>query len=277
MTTLLIYTDLDGTLLDHHTYRFQPAQASLQSLKAFSIPCIINTSKTFAELITLRQALHHQDPFVVENGSAVYLPKSLSIEPLFIEKEALEDCGDYWRKAFGPTRARLIELTQDKQAHYAFTRFSNMTQQDLMTLTGLDSKSAEQAMQREFTEPMVWADSNLALNTLREALAPFDVQIQKGGRFAHLMGKACDKANAMRWLTSFYKQKDHVAITTVALGDGENDVGMLSEADIPVVVRSPVHDAPSIPNRSDAWLTDGYGPEGWAQAINSLLTKRGLL
>ena len=65
MTTLLIFTDLDGTLLDHHTYSFQPAKAAMQALKTFSIPCVINTSKTFVELIALREELNHQDAFMV--------------------------------------------------------------------------------------------------------------------------------------------------------------------------------------------------------------------
>ncbi|MBR7889222.1 HAD-IIB family hydrolase [Marinomonas sp. A79] len=273
MTTLLLFTDLDGTLLDHHTYSFQPAKATLESLKTFAIPCVINTSKTFAELLSLRQALEHQGPFIVENGSAVYLPKNffLNIE------ETLEDCGDYWRKSFGPHRDQLIELTNDKHDSYDFQRFSDMTCQELISITGLDEKSATQAMQREFTEPMVWNDSKQALNTLRDQLAPFDVQVQKGGRFAHLMGKQCDKANAMQWLIEVYEQQSDEPINTMALGDGENDIGMLSKADVPVVVRSPVHAPPEIPHRSDAWLTDGYGPEGWAQAVDLWLTKHGIL
>ena len=31
---LLIFTDLDGTLLDHHSYSFQGAEESLQRLRA---------------------------------------------------------------------------------------------------------------------------------------------------------------------------------------------------------------------------------------------------
>ncbi|ETX11911.1 mannosyl-3-phosphoglycerate phosphatase [Marinomonas ushuaiensis DSM 15871] len=272
MTSLLVFSDLDGTLLDHHTYSFDAARSALQSLKTFSIPCVINTSKTFKELIILRDELGHQDPFIVENGSAVYIPKHLS---LFID-EPLEDCGDYWLKAFGPTRKTLIELTNDQTEKYTFKRFSDMSYQDLMSITGLGEENAKLAMQREFTEPMLWNDSNLALNALRQHLDQFDVQIQKGGRFSHLMGKHCDKANAMLWLTDVYESQADEKITTMALGDGENDIGMLSKADIPVVIRSPVHAPPEVPNRSDAWLTDAYGPEGWAQAINLVLSKQGI-
>ncbi|MGJ8646938.1 MAG: HAD-IIB family hydrolase [Marinomonas colpomeniae] len=273
MTSLLVFSDLDGTLLDHHTYSFEPALVALQSLKTLSIPCVINTSKTFHELISLRKELNHQDPFIVENGSAVYIPKHLSL----VIDETLEDCGDYWLKAFGPKRDKLIELTNDQKDYYTFTRFSDMTYQDLMSVTGLDEANAKMAMQREFTEPMLWTDSNLALSKLREHMAQFDIQIQKGGRFSHLMGKHCDKANAMLWLTEVYASQNDEKLITMALGDGENDIGMLSKADIPVVIRSPVHAPPEVPNRSDAWLTDAYGPEGWAQAIDLVLSKQGIM
>ncbi|BFM47931.1 HAD-IIB family hydrolase [Marinomonas sp. THO17] len=275
MTSLLIFTDLDGTLLDHHTYSFAPAKSAMLSLKTFAIPCIINTSKTFHELLSLRKELNHLDPFIVENGSAVYIPKQLGLDI----QEPLEDVGEYWLKTFGPKRKELIHMTDDQLDQYTFQRFSDMSVDDLIRVTGLSEENAKLAMQRQFTEPMLWTDSNQALQSLREHLKPFGVQIQKGGRFSHLMGEKCDKANAMLWLTKLYQDQllEDQELITMALGDGENDIGMLSKADIPVVIRSPVHVPPEIPNRSDAWLTDDYGPKGWAQAINQVLEKQGIL
>ncbi|AEF55091.1 HAD-IIB family hydrolase [Marinomonas posidonica] len=275
MTSLLIFTDLDGTLLDHHTYSFEPAKSAMLSLKTFAIPCVINTSKTFHELLPLRKALNHLDPFIVENGSAVYIPKALGLDI----QEPLEEAGDYWLKAFGPNREELIRMTENQRENFTFQPFSDMSVDQLIKLTGLSQENAKLAMQREFTEPMVWTDSNQALQAFRDYLEPYGVQIQKGGRFSHLMGKECDKANAMLWLKAQYQSQhlDDELITTMALGDGENDIGMLSKADIPVVIRSPVHAPPEVPNRSDAWLTDDYGPKGWAQAINQVLIKHGIL
>lgn len=273
MARLIVFSDLDGTLLDHHTYSFQPALRAFQALRTFDIPCILNTSKTFAELIKLRQDLRHQDPFIVENGAAVYIPKHLAIDC----EEALEDHGDFWVKAFGPDRNSLNTLMDSVKSQYTFQRFSEMTCKQVIELTGLSEENAKLAMEREFTEPMVWKDSSIALNQLREQLNNHNVQVQRGGRFTHVMGKDCDKARAMVWLSNLYQTYYQEEVVTMALGDGENDIGMLKQADIPVVVRSPVHAPPEVPTRHDAWLTDAYGPEGWAQAIDQALIQQGIV
>ena len=51
----LIFTDLDGSLLDHNTYSFDPAAELLLQLEQQQIPVIPVTSKTRAEVMALRQ------------------------------------------------------------------------------------------------------------------------------------------------------------------------------------------------------------------------------
>ncbi|MGA0327631.1 MAG: hypothetical protein ACO3OK_11595, partial [Limisphaerales bacterium] len=41
----VVVTDLDGSLLDHHTYSFEAALPALSVLKEEGIPLILNTSK----------------------------------------------------------------------------------------------------------------------------------------------------------------------------------------------------------------------------------------
>lgn len=272
-TTLLVFTDLDGTLLDHFNYGFTEANQALNSLKTLGVPCILNTSKTYAELLELRQLLRHKDPFIVENGAAVYLPRNESWEC----SDPLELHGDFLVKSFGPKRQQLIELSRSVQSRYDFISYHDLTPEELMEYTGLDRQTAELSLHREFTEPLIWNDSNVALERLKQELAPEGIKAQKGGRFVHLMGEHCDKAVAMNWLKQVYQEASHSPLKSMALGDGENDVGMISSADIPVVVRSPVHVPPEIPRRNDVWVTDSYGPKGWSEAINKALSNEGFI
>ena len=45
----VIFTDLDGSMLDAETYSFQAARPALQKLKKKQVPIILCTSKTRAE------------------------------------------------------------------------------------------------------------------------------------------------------------------------------------------------------------------------------------
>ena len=81
-TRWLVFTDLDGTLLDHHNYNFTAAIPSLRALEWLQIPVIANTSKTFAEMLELRAKLNNKHPFITENGAAIYIPENyFSLQP----------------------------------------------------------------------------------------------------------------------------------------------------------------------------------------------------
>ena len=52
-----IYTDLDGTLLDHETYSAEAARAVLHSLTEQGIPIVPATSKTYSEVSEFRREM----------------------------------------------------------------------------------------------------------------------------------------------------------------------------------------------------------------------------
>ncbi len=71
----LIFTDLDGTLLDHDNYSYEPAANLLEKLNNIGIPVIPTTSKTRSEVLPLRRAINNEHPFITENGAGIYIPK----------------------------------------------------------------------------------------------------------------------------------------------------------------------------------------------------------
>ena len=68
---LIIVTDIDGTLMDHN-YDLSPALQTIQLLKNLKIPIILCTSKTASEVREIRQNIGIDDPYIVENGAAIY-------------------------------------------------------------------------------------------------------------------------------------------------------------------------------------------------------------
>lgn len=54
-TTTTGFSDLDGTLLDSHSYDWQPAAPSLSRLREANVPVILCSSKTSAEMLYLQK------------------------------------------------------------------------------------------------------------------------------------------------------------------------------------------------------------------------------
>ena len=57
----LIFSDLDGTLLDHDSYTFGAAQCALRAVRERSIPLILATSKTLAETVRINEPIQGLD------------------------------------------------------------------------------------------------------------------------------------------------------------------------------------------------------------------------
>jgi len=77
----VIFTDLDGTLLDPITYSYHQAMDAVELLRRKEIPLIFCSAKTRAEQEVYRRELGINDPFIVENGGAIYIPENYFSSP----------------------------------------------------------------------------------------------------------------------------------------------------------------------------------------------------
>lgn len=261
MKSLLVVTDLDGSLLDHHSYSFDAARPALQLLQGYNIPLILNSSKTAAEIRQLREALGNICPYIVENGAGIYVPDQHGREALV---------------SFGINRADVLAVLARlrREQGFRFTGFADMTTEELMACTGLDAESAVQAKERDFTEPLLWQDSEARYQAFCETVQQEGLQAVRGGRFVHVAAPA-DKGQAMSWLRDYYERENGRRPLLIALGDGENDVSMLEAADYPVVIKSPVNTAPVV-HHANVMYTEPEGPQGWNEAVTSLLNSLAL-
>jgi HAD-superfamily hydrolase, subfamily IIB/mannosyl-3-phosphoglycerate phosphatase family len=267
----LVSTDLDGTLLDHYSYDWRAAQPSITRLLRAGTPIIINTSKTAAEVLQLQRAMGIEQPFVVENGSALYLPKSLfpTPPPSAIDSKHL----GYWQLTFGLSREQILTFlaTIREQYNWQFSGFSDWSCEQVIDHTGLSEENAKMSLAREFSEPLLWADTaeNFATFTTLAQQAGF--KILQGGRFTHLLGNT-NKGAPLIWLKQFYTERQSFPPQVIALGDSQNDADMFPEADFAVAVKSPTHEYPEVLTKGKAIFTRGCGPEGWNEAIEEILT-----
>ena len=270
----IIYSDLDGTLLDHYSYQATAAAQTLEHLAVADIPVILNTSKTFAEVQIIHHTLGLASPFIIENGAAVYIPTNT-----FAQQPAGTILIDnYWVKSFCRPIEYWLALLSDQASEYSayFQGFSSLSDAEIVAITGLTLKEAAQAKQRQYGEPLRWLGDDLTKKSFVDHMLDLGANVVQGGRFLHV-GDFCDKGQALHWLTEQYQEDyqkhfDNPSVCTIALGDGENDTAMLEAADIAIQVKSPAHDYPSLSRQKITIQTSLYGPEGWSEAIDELLS-----
>ena len=74
MKKTVIFTDLDGTLLDAADYSYAEAQPALGQVAESGTPLVLCSSKTRAELEVYRKRLANAHPFISENGGGIFIP-----------------------------------------------------------------------------------------------------------------------------------------------------------------------------------------------------------
>ncbi|HEY7820739.1 MAG TPA: HAD-IIB family hydrolase [Vicinamibacteria bacterium] len=258
-TSLLIATDLDGSLLDAETYSFEKARPALRLLAERGIPLVLASSKTAAEMVPLSDSLSLVTPLIVENGGALLVPRG--------EREA-----GFSSLVLGARREAIVHaLAEIREESGADLRsFSSLDPAEVARLTGLSPSAAELALKREYDEPFLLEDEG-KVAALELAAERRGFKLTRGGRFWHLTGKT-DKGQALRALLRHYAAEGR-RFRTVGLGDAANDLSLLRAVDRPVVI-------PREPGRLDAALRAALpdaeqapspGPVGWNAAILAIL------
>ncbi len=268
----IIFTDLDGTLLDHATYSWNAAGEALDFLRRQQIPLVIVTSKTRAEVMPILRDLRRREPFVAENGGAIYLPAAYF--PFKIEKARRTE-GDWRRVSLGTQRRALLRALARaaRRAGVRVRGFAKMTAREVGTLTGLNLHAARRAMQREYDEPFQILDpAPQAWPRLLREIRREGLNATRGSRFFHILGRN-DKGAAVRRLLGWYRRARGGRVRAVGLGDSPNDIPLLRAVHIAFLVARPGarYDAETRSALPRARLAGGIGPAGWDRAVRTLL------
>ncbi|EMR5910806.1 HAD-IIB family hydrolase, partial [Enterobacter hormaechei] len=122
--TLLVFTDLDGTLLDFHTLDWQPAAPWLAKLRDKQIPVILCSSKTTAGMQDMQQELGLGGlPYIAENGAVIQPDVRWENAARFISAKKHDDIWQF-----------LAQVRQD--LHLKFTTFDDVDDRVVAEWTG---------------------------------------------------------------------------------------------------------------------------------------------
>ncbi|MDU2939940.1 MAG: mannosyl-3-phosphoglycerate phosphatase-related protein [Enterobacteriaceae bacterium] len=257
---LLVFTDLEGTLLESHTGDWQPAVPWLNRLKEAGTAVILCSSKTAAEMAQIQQETGLQGlPFIAENGAVIQLDAGW------------QDDEHFPRLIAGSPQVEIAAVLAKLRENegFKFTTFSDVDEQIISDWTGLNNAHSALARQQEASETLIWRDSDARMTEFAATLASFGLHVVQGARFWHVLDQRGDKAQATIFLLNKYQQREGKRRTTLGLGDGPNDAPLLDVVDYAVVVKGLNRDGVRL-KRNDpqrVYHTAQEGPTGWSEGM----------
>lgn len=261
--SLIIFTDLDGTLLNQEDYDYKPALPMLEKFKQKGVPIIPVTSKTRAEVAQLQIDIGLSDPFIVENGSGIFVLQE--DKRWLVSTENLQD--NYYLKLLGCNYHEAREILKQISADLGETLrgFGDLSPKELQSLTGLPPEEVKLAQTREFTEPFI-TPKNISAAAIEKTAAKYNCRVLVGDRFSHLISANSGKGKAVHWLLKHYQSSNpNKKVVTLGLGNSPNDLEMLESVDIPFVIASQKGVHPGLRNKG--WkVPHSPGSKGWAEA-----------
>ncbi|MEM6710301.1 MAG: HAD-IIB family hydrolase [Pseudomonadota bacterium] len=210
----LIFTDLDGTLLDDR-YDLAAAANALDAVVKLGAVAIPVTSKTRRECEALNALRRIKTPLIFENGAGIAWQGIDYGDRASIEIE-------------GPGYAELCERLDRVRVNgqFNFRGFNAMNAAELAERCGLSPEMASLALAREATEPLVWEDTESSRRAFAEYLSMFRLQLVEGGRFLHVMPQT-DKGMAAAKVVQRWFECSGLSARTIGCGDSPNDQALL--------------------------------------------------
>jgi len=270
-SNIIVVTDLDGSLLDHFSYSWEPAVPAINLLKRRRIPLIFCTSKTRAELVYLQDRMGIDSPFISETGGAIWFrPEVVKTQP----PGARSLAGMYafvLGRSYRELRSALVGYREKHDLD--MTGFGDLEADRVAELCNVPLDVAELVLQRDFDEPFFFNTPPPPgiLEKMHRDFARQQMRIIQGGRFYHLVGQS-DKGRGIKRLREWYQESLEQPVTIIGLGDSPNDIALFEASDIPVLIKR--HDGkyhPLVREKSKTRLAGEIGPVGWNRAILKLL------
>jgi mannosyl-3-phosphoglycerate phosphatase len=272
----LIFTALEGALVDPHTDSFAGAEEALSELDRRKIAFVLLTSRTREEIDPIRRKMGHNHPFVTENGGGIFFPDGY----FSLRIPGSVRTARYLSVAQGRPYAEVCEALDDiaEECAVGVAGFHHMSLREIADNTGLRPKSAELARAREFDEPFYFTSADdKAIARFVETARERGFDTRRGPAFWHLSSK-CDAARAVRSLAHLYREATHIKLRLVGIGGGEVDLPWLRAVDHATLLpdsreaATPSEHSQENPGRGKSIvMADTPGAAGWNRTILDII------
>ncbi|ODS31823.1 MAG: mannosyl-3-phosphoglycerate phosphatase [Candidatus Scalindua rubra] len=268
---IIVFTDLDGTLLDHSTYSYSEAEDALRLLKEKRVPLILCSSKSRVEIEVYRERLSNNEPFISENGGAIFIPELY--KGLKCEFDKIDN--GYLVIEIGSEYKTLIDAFEQLKRNTGanIKSITEFTVDEIVELTGLNKEEASLAQKRKYTLPFIVNGGEEHVKNIKNEILSLGLNYTEGARFVHLMG-GNDKGKAVKVLVDIFKKNyPETRIITIGLGDSLNDLPMLEAVDRAFLVKKESGNYEERIKTEGLIYADGIGPVGWNKAVLGLFSR----
>ncbi len=275
----VVFSDLDGTLLDRESYSWAPAADTVRTLIERGAAIVFCSSKTFAEQRALQEEMGVHAPMVVENGSAVVVPRGYFSGCAATSAAGRWHArGAYVEAVLGLPHRQVVEALREVRRSTGLDArgYADMTPDEVRRRTGLSAPAARRARAREFSETVEVPGGAEAWRVLLHALRASGLHGFGSGPTGTIVGRRADKGTAVRLLSRLYRREaalldpDGPPLRTVGIGDGANDTPMLRAVDRAFLVERPGGGWAEL-RVAGIERVRGVGPVGWARAAERIL------
>lgn len=244
---MAVFTSIDGTLLDAHTFEPGPAKPLVRRLLAAGVPVIPVSVMTLEEIAPIAATLGLHHAMVIEAGGAIARWSGTAWE--------VEPCG--------PPAETLLDVVRDieERSGASLLVYSALPEGEAARLSGRSGELLRASTHRRFSEPFVIETGELA--NVQRAASEIGFSVRRGRRFLHLC-RACDEGEA------FTRLRDELRCdVAVGVGGAAVDGEFLALADVPIIVPGPNGevDAELLASVPNARVAPAPGPGGWVAGV----------
>jgi len=270
MLQKVVFTDIDGTLIDLISGKYGESDKLIYTLRENNIPIVLCSAKTFAEQNKIRDDLGLMDPFIVENGGAIIIPKNYFDFQFDIEQTRIKEEQGYIIIELGEStreiRTKLAEIK--KKLKIEFKGVADVSIEELSRLATMPIEYAKRMSEREYGETILQIKKS-DIPRFTTSIEKMGIKVIHGGRFFDVT-IGTDKGKAVSILINLFRKKYRNQIKFFGIGDSANDASMLKLMDVPMVVQKPDSSWSELEIKNVIRLK-GIGPEGWKSAFDKIM------
>lgn len=283
MSRFLIFSDIDNTLVQSYIARnremihsdgYGDIKKVIKILSENQIPLVLCSTKTRKEQDKIRNDLDIVDPYIVENGGAIIVPKNYF--PFNLDEFGLEtkEIDGNMTLELGKSYEQIITILNDirNKFHIRFNCVSDFSITQLANKVGISVEGATLMASREYSETILEIEFVNRVQ-LERALIERNLIMAQGTRYITVSARH-DKGCAVSILKNlFYKKYKNEKIQVIAIGDAINDITMFENVDQAFLVRN-IFNQYTPMEINNLTRVKGIAQDGWKEVVLDHILQR---